>query len=528
MRELPVGKKELKRRADGLSLVRAALVAVVMLVARMLQTSAGGAGLLYASNPLPFYLILAVFLAVTLILRLAHRRVASVDKLLYAEICLDVILTSFVVRWTGGVDSLFVFLYVVAVVSTSLLFSAGGGFAIASLATLMFTAAVFGGRLAGPWEFYETSRWLAAISFFYLTAFLAAFLSAGVERLRVFSSALLENLVSGAAIVDLDGRVVFLNPVAREILGVSGRDRGLCASELFSTASGSNPVTSSLREGTSRQREQLEIQRRNGSIVPIGLTVSILKGRNGSLRGAVVSFVDLTEVRKLERQIRLRDRMAALGTMSAGLAHEIRNPLASLLGSAELLGRSHGLEGDERKLLGVIRRETTRLNQIVTAFLEYCRQEPLGRQSVDVQLLLSEVVASVERFDDWTADHRVETQYADGVPTLSGDPVQLRQCLLNLARNAAQAMPSGGTVRFVVHDGKNEDFAEIDVIDEGHGMTDDQVTRAFDPFYSTRDGGTGLGLSVVHRIVEAHGGTVRIESSPGTGTAFHVRLPVGI
>ncbi len=527
MKELPIGRKELGRRADGFSLVRAGLVAVVMVVAYMLQPIARETGLPYAANPLRFYMVLAAVLVLTFLFRVGHRRLKSLETLLYLEICLDVIITSFVVRWTGGADSLFVFLYVVAIVSTSLMLSAGGGFAIASLASLTFTVAAFAGRLGGPWEFSETSRWLAAISFFYLTAFLAGFLSAGVERLRVFSASLIQNLVSGAAIVDLEGRVVFLNPAAREILRVSGREKSLHAQTLFSTPTGENPVVACLTDGTSRQREQLDVVRQDGSTVPIGLTVSILRGRKGSLRGAVVSFTDLTDVRKLEREVRLRDRMVALGTMSAGLAHEIRNPLASLSGSAELLERSHGLEGDERKLLGVMLRETARLNEIVTAFLEYSRQELPGRERVELRLLLGEVVASVEGSDCWTAAHRVETRYLDGVPAVRGDPVQLRQCFLNLARNAAQAMRGGGTIRLVVHAAKG-DNAEVDVLDEGEGMTEDQLARIFDPFYSTREGGTGLGLSVVHRIVEAHGGTITAESSPGEGTAFHVRLPAAV
>jgi two-component system sensor histidine kinase PilS (NtrC family) len=524
VKELPVGKKELRRRADGLSLLRAGLIAVVMLVAHLLEPVASGTEQPYAKHPLLFNIVLGAYLALVLLSMMSHGRVKALERLLYSEICLDVIVTSFVVRWTGGVDSIFVFLYVVAIVSTSLLLSAGGGFAVASLASLTFTGALFAGWQAGPWEFSETPRWLAAVSFFYLTAFLAGFLSAGVERLRVFSASLLQNLVSGVAIVDLEGGAVFLNPAAREILGLTGREKNLRAQTLFSTPSGENPVVACLTDGTSRQRQQLDVLRQDGTTVPMGLTVSILKGRHGSLRGAVVSFADLTDVRRLEREVRLRDRIAALGTMSAGLAHEIRNPLASLSGSAELLEDSQDLKGDGRRLLGVILRETTRLNQIVTAFLEYSRQELPQRERVELRPLLEEVVASVEGSDDWTATHRAETSYLDGGPAVRGDAVQLRQCFLNLARNAAQAMRGGGTVRLAVHAATN-DHVEVDVIDEGEGMADDQLSRIFDPFYSTREGGTGLGLSVVHRIVEAHGGTIRVESRPGEGTAFHVRLP---
>jgi two-component system sensor histidine kinase PilS (NtrC family) len=524
MRELPIGKKELKRRADGLSLVRAGLVVAVMVVARLLQPVAESTGFFYAESPWPFYIVLLGVLALTFIFRLGHRRLPSLEKVLYLEICLDVTLTTFVVRWTGGVDSLFVFLYLVAIVSTSLLLSAGGGFAIASLATLMFTGASVGDMMLGRLEFSETFRWLAAVSFFYLTAFLAGFLSAGVQRLRVFSASLLQNLVSGVAIVDLEGRVVYMNPSARAILGLSGREKGLDATALFSTPSGENPVMESLGHGTSRQREQIEIAKADGSTVPIGMTVSVLRGGKGSLRGAVISFMDLTEVRELEREVRLRDRMAALGTMSAGLAHEIRNPLASLSGSAELLGRSSAFGGDERKLLRVILREAGRLNQIVTAFLEYCRQGPLGREAVDVRWLLKEVVALVESSGDWTARHRIHVSGGEGNAQVDGDPVQLRQCFFNIARNAAQSMPGGGTLHVVVHSVHNN-HVEIDFTDEGGGMTEEQVCRIFDPFYSTREGGTGLGLSVVHRIVEAHGGVVRVESAPGEGTTFHVSLP---
>ncbi len=525
MKELPIVGTELRRRADGLSFVRAGLVVLIVLGARVLQPVAEETGFFYALRPLPFYLVLAGVLALTFLFRLGHRKVRSLGKLLYMEVCFDVVLTTYVVRWTGGVDSVFVIVYVVSILSTSLLLSAAGGFGIASLATLMFTAAALSDQVAAHWGSSEMLRWLAAVSFFYLTAFLAGFLSAGVEKVRVFSASLLENLVSGAAILDAEGRVVYVNPVARSILALPDREKVLTNRALFGTTSGDDLLLRSLQQGVSRQREEIEVAREDGTSVPVGVTVSVLRGRRGRLRGAVVSFVDLTEVRKLEAEVRLRDRMASLGTMSAGLAHELRNPLASVSSSAELLGRSTGLEGDDRRLLRVIQREAGRLDQIVTAFLEYCRQEPLGQDEVDLQPLLRHVVVSARDFPDWAESHRADLQFSGCPTTVRGDSVQLRQCFLNIVRNATQAMPAGGTLRIVVHPA-DDGRVEVDFSDEGGGMTDEQLRHIFDPFYSTREDGIGLGLSVVHRVVEAHGGSVRVHSQPGRGATFHVSLPV--
>jgi two-component system sensor histidine kinase PilS (NtrC family) len=525
VKELPIVGKELRRRADGLSFVRAGLVVLVVVAARVLQPVAEETGFFYALRPLPFYLVLAGVLALTFLFRLGHRKVRSLEKLLYMEVCFDVALTTYIVRWTGGVDSVFVIVYVVSILSTSLLLSAAGGFGIASLATLMFTAAALSDQVLAHWASPEMLRWLTAVSFFYLTAFLAGFLSSGAERVRVFSASLLENLVSGAAILDVEGRVVYLNPAARSILALAGREKGLTDRALFGTTSGDDLVLRSLQQGVSRQREEIEVARANGTPVPIGITVSLLQGRKGRLRGAVVSFVDLTEVRKLEAEVRLRDRMASLGTMSAGLAHELRNPLASVSSSAELLGRSTGLEGDERRLLRVIQREAARLDQIVTAFLEYCQQRPLSQDEVNLERLLRQVVASAKDFPDWAENHRADLQFSDYRSAVRGDSVQLRQCFLNVVRNATQAMPAGGTLRIAVHPAE-DGRVEVDFSDEGGGMTDEQLRHIFDPFYSTREDGIGLGLSVVHRIVEAHRGSIRVHSQPGHGATFHVSLPV--
>jgi two-component system sensor histidine kinase PilS (NtrC family) len=279
------------------------------------------------------------------------------------------------------------------------------------------------------------------------------------------------------------------------------------------------------------------------------VAASILRGEQGRERGHVVIFQDVTTVAAMERELRGAERLAAVGEMAAKLAHEIRNPLASISGSIQLLRAGPAGEqadrADSARLMDIVLRETERLNGLISQFLQYSRPVPPTLEAVPVRALLEEMRELLEASK--SDDVAVECSGPEGLSVLA-DRDQLKQVLWNLAINAAHAMPKGGTLRFSVavaapmpaqdwHSGGRkeewsdktrhralEPWVEIAVADTGEGILPEDQNRIFEPFFTTKAEGTGLGLATVHRVIEGHGGSIRVESQEG-GTTFRLRLP---
>jgi two-component system sensor histidine kinase PilS (NtrC family) len=247
-----------------------------------------------------------------------------------------------------------------------------------------------------------------------------------------------------------------------------------------------------------------------------------LTGANrGEARGQAVIFQDLTELHALEETLRRNERLADLGRVAAGLAHGLRNPLASMSGCVELLQATPGLRPEEERLLGIVLKEAARLDHLVTRFLAYSRPAAPQLAPTDVAQVAGEVADALAR-DPAAARVRVERDLT--AATIECDADQLRQVLWNLLLNAVQALgDGGGTVRLGA--APEGTCARLTVADDGPGIAPDDLDRLFSPFFSRKPGGTGLGLATVHRIVEAHGGTVQVEPVEPHGARFVVRLP---
>jgi two-component system sensor histidine kinase PilS (NtrC family) len=269
-----------------------------------------------------------------------------------------------------------------------------------------------------------------------------------------------------------------------------------------------------------------------------------LKNGDGTASGHVVIFQDVTEVVKMESELRRSERLAAIGELSASIAHEVRNPLAAISGSVQILRRRTGEsedEGENGRLMEIVIRETDRLNRLITDFLQYARPGPLRPETVTIGEAVEDVVMMFDSVRPTGVEVAVELE--DGLQ-IDADPAQLRQLLWNLVLNASEAMPEGGTLRIRTAmlpretsqggaeirrngelDAKPAGWAEIVVADRGAGIPAEVRERIFDPFYTTKSNGSGLGLAAVHRIVEDHGGIVRLESEVGEGTTVRLKLP---
>jgi two-component system sensor histidine kinase PilS (NtrC family) len=272
-------------------------------------------------------------------------------------------------------------------------------------------------------------------------------------------------------------------------------------------------------------RSELEVINSEGRTIPIGISTSILSDDDFGIRGVIAIFQDLTEAKRLEEKVRQADRMAAIGELSACIAHEIRNPLASISGSVEVLKKDLAVTGDSHKLLSLIIKESTRLNNILTDFLLYARVRRSRFNKVELNRIVSDVIELIRRHQSYHDKIKIEIMTQNHVAYISGDEEQLRQLLLNVGVNACEALGnSAGNIQFEIRSEKvaDNELVWIAVRDDGAGIPEDQLDKIFLPFHSTKKAGTGLGLSIVARLVEALDGKIEVYSKPGQGTEFRL------
>jgi PAS domain S-box-containing protein len=294
-------------------------------------------------------------------------------------------------------------------------------------------------------------------------------------------------------------------------------------SSLFADAPSRRVVESQLAAAQrSTDRVELSFARPDGGTVLLRVGFSALRSAQGEAIGLIAACEDVTAIRDLEARMRQADRLATLGRMAANIAHEIRNPLASLTGAIEVLVGGDRPPQTRERLIAIVLKESARLNDIIKSFLEYARPAPLAPVRVDVAECLDEVLLLIE--------HRVPPGTLKVVREFSGplvvqiDPQQFRQAFWNLCLNAVQAMPDGGELRVCAS--RADRALEVRVTDTGHGIPPEDLPQVFEPFFSTKEGGTGLGLALAHRVVQDHGGHIEVRSAPGSGTTVRIILPV--
>ena len=357
--------------------------------------------------------------------------------------------------------------------------------------------------------------------------------------LKTYTDSILASLTNGIVTVDLDGRVVTLNPAAELLTGFfSGEVTGRYCSETFAhTPVLSDILMETLASHAPISNVPLTLRRRNGSATPIELSTAPLKGGEGKDLGVIGVFRDLTLVRQLERDLRRSDRLAALGTLATGLAHEIKNPLMSILTFTRHLARRFDDPHFREKFQSVVPHELERINGIVERLLELARPARMSFTLVRLPALLDRVV---ELYANQIEARQVVVarQYARDVPPIQADQEGIYQVVVNLVANALDAMEGGG--RLTLRAGWSESRdpllpsrrrspdrrARIEVEDSGGGIPQSESDRIFNPFYTTKEGGTGLGLALAHKIVEDHGGTINFRSGRAGGTVFTVVLPL--
>ncbi len=349
------------------------------------------------------------------------------------------------------------------------------------------------------------------------------------DRVSNYLNNIIESMTGGLLVLGLDRRITLFNRTAEEITGRSQEEvLGRTYEEVMGREEGEPSVLHTLETGESLQNQEKDLRLPDGRTIPLGFSASVVRDGNGELLGAIEVFSDLTEVKRLESQVRRMHTLAALGEMAATVAHEIRNPLGGIASFANLLERDLVADDPSRRLVGKITEGVARLNRIVSSLLSYTRPLNLNTQPVD----LAQAVEEATAFFEVDAEGRspgvtIRRDFPDRGCTCQVDVERFRQVVLNLLLNAAQAMPGGGPIDLRITEVCREDgdWGLVAVRDSGAGIAEEVRHKLFTPFFTTKEDGTGLGLVTSRKIVEAHGGRLTVDSVPGEGACFTIALP---
>jgi two-component system sensor histidine kinase PilS (NtrC family) len=532
-------------RVKGLLFLRLAAVVVALAVILVAQAGRGA----FDAALHPTYVILIAVSLVNLGCLLVVKRVRNFRRFAAVQIYLDVGFIGALVYVTGAGESNVTPLYFACILAASTLLGLGQGVMVASLATvcvaamrtLTFLAGQYGWTLpfvmpdtAGPLGFYGGVASLMAQSVaYYLVAILAGRLAHGLSGVRMLNEKILESIEDGLLATDAGRRVRAINHEAMRLLGLSGA-RTPVGRLLDEVVAGSSnvEVLRELFKGDRPAVSSVTLVSIDGHETPVGVTSSALRDERGRAVGMVVMLIDQTERKRLEEALARAEKMEMVGQLAASIAHEIRNPLACIRGSAQEIRSDLPPGLPSGRLLDLVIRESDRINAIVSDFLHFSRMRRTALTRCNLTTLLSDVLAILRGRRD-AGNVRIEFDPSTPIYCL-GDVEQLKQVFLNLGLNAIDAMPDGGCLRVTVRqeapEWSSEDVSRrgarvvVEFADEGVGMTDEVRRQLFSPFFSTKSRGTGLGLCIVRRIVEAHRGRVEVESVPGSGSTFRVVL----
>ena len=505
----------------------------------------------------PFFFLIGLTYGLSVVYLATLRYAEDYGWLVDLQFAADALVVSAFIHVTGGVTSYFSSLYVLPIIAASSIRFGRTAIQVATLSAVLYLALVTAqyvphDYLPGlllkvtPATELPSLRFAQYTVFINLFGFLAvAWLSrslaeslesAGakledashqIEDLRAFNEYVIDSLLSGLVSTDADCRIRTFNRAAAAITGVPVSEAvGVDAAELLQMPPHLRPSLTSLTEAQSL-RVDLIYKTGDGRLIDLGLTVTTIAFPDGR-PGYLFVFQDVTTIKRLEREARLRQRLAAVGEMAAGIAHEIRNPLASMSGSIQLLREDLPLSDEQAQLMDIVLRESERLNQTIGSFLAYARPQRAAASRLDVRTVVEDAAALLRNSAEVRDAHRVDIDVPLTPVWYEADENQIRQIVWNLATNGLRAMKGGGRLRLSVSE-QRDSAARSEVVlavqDEGCGIPADEIDSIFQPFRSTFERGTGLGLATVHRIVTDYNGTIQVTSTVGAGTTMRVRLP---
>lgn len=462
-------------------------------------------------------------------------RVKNLTAFAYVQISIDAIATILLIFLTGGIESWFSFIMILVVIASIITVNKRAGYVTATLCSLLYGTMIdlqFYGVIPITYDFLVKEKdflynIFSHITALYLTAYLTGYLSSRLEKasirleekdsdlkdLAFFNKELIESLPSGLFTTDVSGAILIFNKAAENITGINRADAaGKNISNIF-------PFVAFPGE-TERAEGKIAV---NGDQRTIGLTISASRDSAGNKTGFICIFQDITELKNLEEELKHKETLAAIGELSANIAHEIRNPLASLKGSIEILKEGTLTKDHGEKLMNIAISEMDRLNTIITDFLTYSRPKPPEFFRFDLHTMLDETIELIKSAILNTEGIAIIRTFK-GPNEIVADPQKLRQVFLNIGMNAVESLQDTG--RLVIGTRRVNDSVIISFKDTGMGIPREKLKDIFYPFYTTKDKGTGLGLSIAYRIIEEHNGKISVESRQGQGTTFEIFLPL--
>lgn len=541
-----MNRAELDRQLRWLMILRVVTVTTLLISAFAIELT-----LKPGQTLRPLFLLAAVIYGMVLLYASLDRWIKGTPGFIYLQLIGDALVVTAFVRITGGLDSPMSFLYLLPIAVASLLLVRRGGLILAGVCFALYATLVLHGAgwigfgraavLPEPAASWRVSYFLIVHAVAFVSvALLASHLAErvrvqtrelddrqrAVARLQALNENIIESIHSGVITTDLLGRVNFMNRGGAEITGRAQDDvEGTTIEQLFGLEAGFLATARQQLAARRRYRFERHYVAPNGARIFLGIAVSSLQDRAEQALGYIFTFQDLTEVYAVERQMRLKERMEALGQMAAGMAHELRNPLAAISGSVQYLKGDLKPGGETLELMDIILRESQRLDHAIRDFLTFARPGRFSTQRCDLVRLLEDHLKLLRKSREFTGAHRVATHFAADEIWCDVDANRMKQVFWNLSTNALKAMPQGGGLKISVGTDAAKNEVRVMFEDEGIGMDERAREGYFQPFRSAFDEGTGLGAAIVYRLVEEHGGRIEIDSLPGRGTTVRIFVP---
>lgn len=492
------------------------------------------------------FLIFAISVGMTAVYFLFLRLSTNLNWQVRAQFLSDIFLITWLIWQTGDLTSPYITLYIVVIGVSSIFLNPGQTLMMAFVSIALFSlmGVLIGfDIIKGTGDSVSVVRMIQVVSFhivaFLVVGLLAARLSdrrtsgeqlveatRSLADLRALHERIVESIRSGLITTDLAGKIYTFNSAAAEITGYSAAEiHGWPIQDLIPNIVEALQLTSEAQaRGEQSPRFECDLMTPEGFTVRIGYSVTNLFSEEQEKSGLIITFQDLTEIRSMEESVRRKDRLAAVGRVGAGLAHEIRNPLGAMRGAIQVLESNTPKDSVQADLMGIIMRESDRLNSIITNFLNYAKPKSGNFSEIDVCEAIRDTTTLLRHSPELKDGHIIVEHLPDAPVTVLADSSQLKQVVWNLARNSISAMPDGGKLTVRVEQAPNR-RVRISIEDTGIGMTPEQVEQLFEPFTNSTSGGTGLGLSIVYQIIKDHSGTVNVRSSEGEGTTITIELP---
>jgi two-component system sensor histidine kinase PilS (NtrC family) len=554
---------EFSRRLQKLMFLRVLFASLLLGVS--ILTQIGETKTYFGGIRTAHYLLIATIYCLTFLYLLLLKYSRRYTLLAYGQLLVDTILVTFIIYTTGGRESIFSFLYILTIINASILLYRKGGIVVATSSSFLYSLLLvlhysgtihpFGSLISegadqgGRGIYFTISVNVAA---FFLVAILSSFLAEQVRnsqlelkarqddlvKLEALNERIIKSITSGLMTLDGDGKILLFNPAAEKIFSVEAKHVvGKKVLDVLPGLQGVDNLRPALTQVPSRHDSFIDFPLVNddGNKVYLRLSRSPLLFEGGSAKGHILIFQDLTSIKEIEEEMKKREGLALIGELAAGVAHEIRNPLASISGSIQMLKENLDEDNVNSRLMDITLREIARLNHLVEDFLVFARPKEANHTSFDLGQLITDTLLLFKKSDRWTANIEIATHF-DTPIQLYSDPDQLKQVLWNLFLNASEAMEKGGrllvsttptnSIGPPVDRGHRGAAVEIIVRDSGQGFTEEALDHLFSPFYTSKRGGSGLGLAIVKRIVEGLQGGVYGKNHPDGGAEIKIVLPL--